>query len=229
MTNISITFFFGDLELSRNVFTKKVIDPDSKVYTDEEVQLICGYLRKQAFDLRTLGLLLCFETGMRIGELSALKPEDIDLDGDRIHVCRTEIKSKMDDGKWHTFVQDMPKTESGNRYVMINDQTKMTLKCILNQQKGEYLFHNENGARIHSHGFRRKLMRVCKKLDVTYKSPHCIRRTYASVLLDNPDVHDATVMRQLGHSDIATTRNYYYYAHGDAKKQLAEIKKAINI
>ena len=72
-TELSITNFFGDLQISKRSFKKVMKDPKSEVYQEEEVAKITGYLRRQTTDIRALGILLMFETGLRIGELSALK------------------------------------------------------------------------------------------------------------------------------------------------------------
>lgn len=50
--------------------------------------------------------------------------------------------------------------------------------------KGEYLFQ-ENKKRIRANALRRALYRICDKVGIPRRSPHSIRRTYASTLLDN--------------------------------------------
>ena len=46
------------------------------------------------------------------------------------------------------------------------------------------------------------------------KSPHKIRKTYASCLIDN-GVPEDIIISQMGHTDIETTKNHYYYDHYD--------------
>ena len=93
LTDIVISIFFDELELSKNIFTatEKKSD-DEEVYNEEEIPLLKDYLLKKD-SIRYLGVLLVFVTGMRVGELAALKPEDIQLNrkGSFIHVRRTEV------------------------------------------------------------------------------------------------------------------------------------------
>ena len=60
---------------------------------EDEIPLIVGYLREHP-DIWNLGLLLQFQTGARIGEIAALKKEDIRKQS--ILIRRTEVKVKVD-------------------------------------------------------------------------------------------------------------------------------------
>lgn len=223
-TELSITNFFGDLQISKRSFKKVMKDPKSEVYQEEEVAKITGYLRRQTTDIRALGILLMFETGLRIGELSALKKEDIT--NRSIHVSRTEVKDKDADDKWTCYVKDYPKTDAGDRYILLTDNALETVQLIeACSGDGEYLFE-ERGKRIRSHAFRRKLMRICEKLCVEYKSNHKIRKTYGTMLLDN-HVDDSIVAEQMGHTDVATTRKYYYFCNKAENKKREQICLAI--
>ena len=93
LTNISITTFFGDLNLSRKAFAKRIVDKESEVFSETEIVMVKSYLQKKG-TIRDLGILLAFETGLRVGELSALKKEDIDPSRKYIHIQRTEITYK---------------------------------------------------------------------------------------------------------------------------------------
>jgi len=85
---------------------------------------------------------------------------------------------------------------------------------------GEYLFERA-GKRIRSNAIRRALYRICDNLGIPRRSPHSIRRTYASILLTN-GVDEAIVQTQMGHSDIKTTREHYQYDYrGYSAKQRA--------
>lgn len=224
-TDISITHFMGDLDLSRRSFKKNVKDKTSEVFQEGEFDKMISFLKSHQNDLRCLGLLLTFETGIRVGELSSLKPSDIQ-DG-YIHIRRTEVKYK-EDGKWVLDVKEYPKTEAGDRYVIMGENANNTIKCIKSiRWNGEYLFM-ENGRRIRSNGFRRKLERVCHDLNIKYKSNHKIRKTYGTILIDS-GVDDSIVAEQMGHADISTTRKYYYFSRKSEEKKREQIANAISI
>ncbi|MCU6748429.1 site-specific integrase [Faecalicatena acetigenes] len=223
-SQLSITNFMGDLNIPKRMFKQKVRDKKNGIYQEEEADRLVDYLKSQTQDLKALGILLTFETGVRVGELSSLKLEDFRKNS--IHVQRTEIKYRNEDGKWTFSVQDFPKSNAGNRYIMINSNAVNTIHNINKARSdGEFLF-SENGNRIKSSCFRRKLEVICKKLGIDYKSNHKIRATYGTMLIDGR-VDDSIVAEQMGHVDIETTRKYYYYSNKDEEKRMEQVKSAV--
>lgn len=223
-THLSMTEFFGDLELPNNIFEKKIVRKQEEVFMEDEIPIITNYLKSHA-DIWNLGLLLQFQTGMRIGEIAALKPEDIKEN--RIFVCRTEVKYKDDDEKWTVGIKDFAKTTAGNREIVIPDTAMWTLYQIqkLNPH-GEYLFMN-NGKRIRENTFNKRLASVCEELHLLHRTTHKIRKTYGTTLLDN-NVDDSFVSEQMGHTDIATTRKLYYYSNKSDKTKVSQINQAVS-
>ena len=57
-----------------------------------DIPVITSYLRENP-DLRNLGILLTFETGLRVGELAALRASD--LNGRVIRIRRSEVKHRI--------------------------------------------------------------------------------------------------------------------------------------
>ena len=106
LTQISISSFIKDLYLPSNIFRKNYKDRRHEVFMEDEIPVIVSYLKEHP-DMWNLGLLLQFQTGARIGEISALKKEDIESNS--IKIRRTEIKVKVND-KWTTVVSELPKT-----------------------------------------------------------------------------------------------------------------------
>jgi hypothetical protein len=86
--------------------------------------------------IKNRGVLLVFVTGMRVGELSTLKPEDIQITDKNsfIHVCRTEIHYSEEDEQGQrknvVGVQDFPKSEAGDRYIILNSFAIQILQRI---------------------------------------------------------------------------------------------------
>lgn len=222
-TLLSITAFMGDLDISKRSFKKNVKDKKEQVYSEEETERLIRYLTEQSNDIRCQGLLLSFYTGIRIGELSALKPEDIREH--HLHICRTEVKVKTNEGA--LSVQEYPKSDAGDRYVILTANAEKVIKNILHiREKGEFLFF-EKGKRVRSNGFRRKLERVCKSIGIPYRSNHKIRKTYGTTLID-AGVDDAIIAEQMGHTDIATTKKYYYYSNKNEAKKIEQINAAVS-
>ena len=118
--NFSITEVVNDIEISRKLFRKEVKSDEEQVFMIDELPKVTDYLESNQ-DIINLGILLLFKTGLRIGELVALKK--CDVVGNIIHVCRTEIRYKSEDGSRVYEVRDFPKTEAGIRDVVLPDNS----------------------------------------------------------------------------------------------------------
>lgn len=225
-TAISISTFMQDLALPKNIFTKVIRNKEDQIYMEDEIPLAGEYLKSNPAMLN-LGLLLAFQTGLRCGELAALKPTDIV--GKAIHVQRQEIKYKDKVTKKTVYeIKEYPKTEDGNRYVIITETALETIEKIKKlNPNGEFLFE-VNGTRIKYHSYNKGIYRMCEALSISKKSMHKIRRSYGTTLLDEK-VDESLIMQQMGHSDIATTRDFYYYSNKTQKTKEAQIQKAISI
>lgn len=235
LTEIVISIFFDELILSKNIFQYKPKNLDeNEVYNESEIPLLKDYLL-QKNSLRYLEILLVFVTGMRVGELAALKPEDIHISNSYsyIQINKTEVHfSKTDSsGKRYNVVsiQEVPKTEAGNRNIILNDFGVDVVKKILslNPTPKELLFE-DNGKRIKIRGFSGALRSTCKNLNIPFRPMHKIRKTYGTILLDNR-VSETLVAQQMGHSDISTTRKYYYKNNKLQNHNVKEIENALSV
>lgn len=221
---LSITHCMGDIEISHNSFKKNLKSKETEVYQEEEAKRLTQYLTTQRNNLRCQGLLLIFETGLRIGELCGLKPEDVGKK--RVRVRRTEVKVKDENGKWMLIVEEYTKTDAGYRDIIITEKAEETLKHIMqSRENGEFLF-TERDRRTRSNRFREKLQYVCRQLGIDYKSNHKIRKTYGTTLIDG-NVDDSIVAEQMGHADVTTTKEYYYYSNKAEDKRQQQIERAI--
>ena len=223
-TDLSITQFMGDLELSRNLFEVKERCNEQETFSEEELPVIREYLQTHE-DIWNLGLILLFQTGMRVGEVTTLKKTDISQNA--IHVRRTEYKYKDSDGKSHVGIKDQPKTDAGNREILLPPQARETIQKILRlNPNGEYLLMN-NGVRIRGTTLTKRISDICRKLGLHHHSAHKIRKTYGTMLLDN-DVNDSFVAEQMGHKNVETTRQLYYYSNKSRQNKLNQIEHAIS-
>ena len=224
--NVEEVYF--DLDVGERDFKRKLKDPAKEVFDDGEWAVVTSYLRGSDNNL-DLGLMVLFVTGMRVGELAALKPEDVSTDG-TIFVRRTETCYKNDHGKYSYCVRDFPKTEAGARMIVLpEDYSWLIYRLRTLNPFGEYVFERD-GERIKEQAFRRRLTRVCEKLGIEPKSPHKIRKTYGTILLDN-GVDQRFVLDQMGHTSITTTEIHYHRSRRSIDKKrdilnsLPEFKK----
>lgn len=225
-TIISISSFIKDLELSRNVFRKNIKNKEDQIFLEDEIPLVTTYLKDNGTVLN-LGLLLAFQTGIRTGELAALKFSDVK--GKTIHIQRQEIKYKHSEtNKCVHEIKEFPKSDAGNRYVIITDSAVETIERVRRFNHNSEFMFEVNGKRILTNSYNDGIGRVCKELKINRKSMHKIRRTYGTTLLDN-NVDDSVIMEQMGHSDVSTTKKFYYYSNKNQKSKEAQISKAICI
>lgn len=169
-----ITELISNMEISRKIF-KNVQKPDAmEVFDEEEFEKVEQYL-VQNLDLVNLGLLLAFFTGIRVGELAALKWSD--FDGCSIKIQRTETRYKNEHGVYVYGIRESPKTEAGIREVIIPPKcTWIMQKIRMKNPFGEYMFEKEE-TRIKTYSFRKRLYGICDKIGIGRKSPHKIRKT----------------------------------------------------
>ena len=86
---------------------------------------------------------------------------------------------------------------------------------------GEYLFE-DNGERIITKKFRRRLRTVCSQAKVRHTSPNKIRKTYGSILLGS-GIEESVITSQMGHTNIITTKGSYYVN----RKNIAQREEAL--
>lgn len=222
-TDISITAFMGDLDLSSKVFRRRSFLDEQQVFRNSETELIEQYINEHGLSLINLGIKLAFRTGLRVGELSSLKKEDIK--GNTLYVRRTEINYK--DGDKHIYdVRESTKGKDGERVVILTEEAEKIIRLIADASPSEYLFY-EDGERIKGKAFSTKLRRICKAVGITPRSMHKIRKTYATNLL-NAGVDEKIIQKQMGHTDISTTKGFYYYNNRNVDEARAILTEATN-
>lgn len=213
-TTLDVTKALDDLDVSDRVFAKHIKESDEEVFDDYETRRIVTYLSEN-LDRKNAGLLLIFVTGVRIGELVCLKSED--FQNHTIRIRRTESRYRGEDGKYVYTVKETPKTSAGIRDVVL-PKTYYWLEEYLCNREG-FLFVNNRGKRMTTNCFRRRLARICKRLEITPKSPHKIRKTYGSILLDN-HVDNRFIQDQMGHTDIRITERHYHRNRKDLETKI---------
>ena len=222
-TNFSVSSFFGDLQISKKAFRRP--EKKKQVFTEEEAERVIEWLKEHPC-VANYGILLVFQTGLREGELAALKYEDVD---DYIlNVRRQEIRYKDENGVMVNEVVPYAKTEAGERGVILTDKALETIKKIRRLNPfGEYMMM-QNGKKIHKISFNDYLYKACDALGIERMSMHKIRKTYGTMLIDS-GADDSTVMEQMGHSDIMTTRKFYYFSNKSQEEKIEQVQRAITL
>lgn len=187
-----------------------------QIFTKSEQQRIFDYLVTDV-DNYKLGILVCLFTGLRLGEICALKRENIDLTNRTIRISETvqRIKSTKPDAKTELMVSP-PKTANSNRLVPICDTLFFLLKNNLSET--HYVI---NGATVtEPRTYQYYFKKVIKTLCIEDKNFHCIRHTFATNCISS-GMDIKCLSEILGHSDVKTTLNKY--VHPPMEQKLSQI------
>ncbi len=206
LIDFNVEELFQELDTSEMKFTQNYKEDYEEVYDDEEMETMMNYLEEN-LDINNLAIYLMFLTGARVGEVVTLKHTD--FDGNTFKVRRTETRYKGSDGKDVYAVKETPKSQAGIRTVIIPQEYSWVADTIRQTNPEEEYIFVKNGKRMTTNAIRRRLARLCTKLNIYQKSPHKIRKTYGSILLDN-HVDNLLIIQQMGHTDISCTENYYH-------------------
>ena len=146
---------------------------------------------------------IAFRTGMRKGEIFALKWSDIDLKTGFLQVKRAQsiYAGKME-------IKE-PKTKASKRRISIDKHLIELLKSRKMQSNSEYVFSVSDGTpKIPWELSCKRFKTVCKRAGVEPRRFHDLRHTHATILL-SAGVHPKIVQERLGHSSIKTTLDTY--------------------
>lgn len=207
LVSFNVEEIFQELDTSETDFKKVIKEDYEEVFSEKEMSTMVKYLEEN-LDAKNIGILLMFATGIRVGELVALKHNV--FEGNTFKIRRTETRFLGEDGKYVYCVKEFPKSEAGVRTVIIpEDYAWLCSKIRALNPFGEYIFTDKSGKRMTTNCIRRRQERNCKKLGIYKKSPHKIRKTYGTILLDY-NVDNRLIMEQMGHTDISCTENHYH-------------------
>ena len=207
-------YMLSNVEVSSHDFRKVVKEDFEEVYDEEETRQMMDFLMRNP-DPINLGILLMFVTGLRVGELSTLKHSDF-KDG-CIQIRRTETEFKDGKKRIHA-VKEFPKSAAGWRDVVLpTDYLWILDELVRLNPEGEYIFEKKH-KRCHERTFEARLKRNCDKLGIYPKSPHKIRKTYGTILMDN-GIDTNMIIQQMGHTAIATSERYYHRNRKDVDRK----------
>lgn len=167
-------------------------------FTEEEMNKI---LAVKCPEWMRNAILIAYHTGMRKGEIFALKWSDINFEKRFIMVQRTQSIVN------NQLVLKEPKTKSSKRRINVDNNLLSALQEMHSKSNSEFVFSAKNGCKI-PWEISKRFKTICMRANVSYKRFHDIRHTHASVLLSY-GVHPKIVQERLGHASIKTTLDTY--------------------
>lgn len=190
--------------IKRGTWKTNAKDDMLEIFTPAEDAALIEYICKNTWnDPRDIAILFARFTGNRPGENTTLKRED--FDGYELHYHRTETI----DINGKAVVADRCKTQEREAVSEVLSDTALILfnHAVELNPDGEWLFMT-NGQRITNATLDRRLRALCRKIGVPERSMNKLRKTFASDL-SSKGIPEKILQRQMGHTDIKTTRTHY--------------------
>ena len=188
------------------------IDKKVRGMTEEEqkrfVQTLLEHKTPYGINCYKLQLLIELYSGMRMGEINALKPSDISFGQGFIHVNRT-ISSGLGSRK---FLKEGTKTLAGERDVPISKPLERVLRQAIDEMKdnpeGLIFYDHRRECIIGTNQVNVVYKRICGKAGIEYNGQHALRHTFATRCIE-AGVPALVLKNWLGHTDIHITLDTY--------------------
>lgn len=168
---------------------------------------------------KNFGILLTIHTGLRIGELCALRWSDINFDTQLLHINKTMIRTytKEDGSKLNITA---PKTRSSIRTIPLNKWI-MQYAVLLRGSENEYIITGKEKY-IEPNKYRLYYNRQLKDLDLPHRKFHSLRHTFATRCIECGCDYKS-LSELLGHSNVSITMNLYVHPQLELKRKCVEL------
>jgi integrase len=149
-------------------------------------------------------------SGMRQGELLALRWRDVDWEAKRIRVRRNYVR-----GYWGT-----PKSRSGERSIALATRVAAELKKLRQRSRfladGDLVFASPiTGGPLDHASLLRRFRKALEAAGVRRVRFHDLRHTFGTRMAASPEVSMRKIQEWMGHRDYRTTLIYADYEPGD--------------
>jgi len=204
----------------------KIKTKEVAVFARKEQELIERYIENSA-NKNDYGILVCFYTGIRVGELCAIDlDKDVDIKREMLYINNTLYRVKDDTGKKKTRLQlSPPKSESSKRGIPL---PAFLVKLFAERKSEGGFFINNKGKWVDPNVYTRRYKKILEELDIPYRKFHATRHTFATRALElNMDTK--TLSEILGHSSpVVTMRIYAHSLPEHKRKQMNRVAKLYN-
>ncbi len=164
-------------------------------------------------------IIICLYTGIRIGEVCALKWKDIQFENAMLHihktVCRTKDFSESE-RKTKLIVKE-PKTKHSVRYIPLGFALLEYLKKY--KQEDDYFILNKSRVKpLDPRTYQNQFYSYLKKCNIKKMKFHILRHTFATRWIEN-NCDIKSLSEILGHSNITITMNTYVHPTMELKRE----------
>lgn len=188
-----------------------------RIFSKQEQKQLCEYLYKD-LNTKNIGILVCMFTGIRVGEICALKWEDISLSEKTMYVHQTMQRIQLyncEESKTKV-ITTTPKSKCSIRTIPLPDSlTDIIFSCDIKKQ-GYFLTGSDKKyvePRVMQNHFKR-VLKACSINDANY---HSLRHTFATRCVElGFDIK--TLSELLGHAGVNVTMNRYVHPSMEMKR-----------
>lgn len=194
---------------------------DPQTLSADEEKVFVSWLRLHPTRMN-VGLLLSVCCGLRVGEVCALKWEDIDYQRRIVQVRRTVYRIYDSRGKPRKskLVVGTPKTDTSWRVIPLTGFL-MDLIGVIRGNNDELYLISGNNSPADPQNFRNNFKRVLNTLGFPPRKVHSLRHTFATRCLESK-CDFKTLSTLLGHSNVTTTLNIYTHPDLNQKRKCIE-------
>lgn len=180
--------------------------------------IVNGKAGSYVYGIGAYALLFCCFTGLRWGEVSCLRWEDIQEENGRkyfkVDKQFVTIKDRnTNSDKKKVTVVGTPKSEKSNRYIPLSKKAEELLEMVKKrfpkQYKKKHLIFSTTNNPYSGSTANRLLKAMCIRAGIPMVSPHALRHSFASILLNEDEKNLYAVSDLLGHSSSDVTYKRY--------------------
>lgn len=166
-------------------------------------------------DINKFGILLCLSTGLRLGEICALKWSDIDMQEKVLYVNRTVQRIAVEGYETKTILMEgEPKSIFSKREIPLSDEIIQLMSQFYRNQ--EYVISGNRPTEPRT--YQNRFQRYLKLAGIEKTNFHILRHTFATNCV-NAGTDIKSLSEILGHSDVNTTLKRYVHPTFDIKRQ----------
>ena len=199
----------------------KMNKKEIQILSNKEKQKLEKYCIEQN-SLKSLGILICLNTGLRVGEVCALRWENVDFETRRIHVEKTIERIYSKEENKTIVIIDTPKSITSVRTIPINSKLYNILKQIRGKsKKTDFVLTGSSEHYVEPRNYQYHFKEILKRSKVKKYKFHTLRHTFATNCIEaGMDIKSLSEI--LGHADVSITLNIYLHSSDKAKRKYLE-------
>lgn len=199
----------------------KMNKKEIQILSNKEKQKLEKYCIEQN-SLKSLGILICLNTGLRIGEVCALRWENIDFESKKIHIEKTIERIYSKEENKTIVIIDTPKSITSVRTIPINSKLYNILKQIRGKsKKTDFVLAGSSEHYVEPRNYQYHFKEILKRSKVKKYKFHTLRHTFATNCIEaGMDIKSLSEI--LGHADVSITLNIYVHSSDKIKRKYLE-------